>query len=173
MKTLTEIWPQSISFAALAEDVSTQLHGDSALDASQILSETRALGANLIDCFSRGFVELDAGDMGCVAAIEPRPVADALARLQAAHGPMAFSMLHAAIKLTEWQRQVLVLCDGQKTPAEIAAALAEKVESGTIKIQQGGDQPSDMESLRPQLEDAVESALALFVRQGLMAAGRP
>ena len=168
MKTLSEIWPRSMSMDALAANVSAQLANEPVIDAARYRADARALGANLIDCFGRKFVELFAADPGCESEPGERPLADQLARAQANLAPMVYSGLHTVVMLNEMQRQVMRLADGEHSREQMIDSLVQMVVDGKLVVQQAGEKLTDPNTIRPQLGEALDHTLKFLARQGLL-----
>lgn len=170
MKTLTEIWPRSVPVETLAANASAQLTNESVIDASRLRADARTLGANLIDCFSRKFVDLYQSDPGCTNEPGERPLADALVRLQADYGPLVYSRLHLMVNLNEMQRQVARMADGKHTTGQMVDELVQLVNAGKLVVQQSGEKVTDAAVIRSQLGDALQQTLQFLTRQGMLIA---
>jgi hypothetical protein len=168
MKTLTEIWPKSMNAEELAANVNAQLSTEAVIEASRLRADARALGSNLIDCFSRKFVELYMADPGCESEPGDRPLADPLVRLQAEYAPLVYSGLHTVVTLNELQRQITRLADGKHTREQMIDSLATSVNEGKLVVQQAGTKVTDASTIRNQLGEALDQTLKTLARQGLL-----
>lgn len=168
LKELIDIWPHTLSFDELMIRVRQRMGSAASTDTAQQQAEERSVATNLIDCFTRRYVELYTTDPGCESAAGERPTVDRLARLQADYSGVVYTGLHSVLSLNDLQRQIARLADGTRTRDQIVDQLNEQVQAGTLVVQQAGETITDTTSIRPQLAQAVEQNLMYLAKQGLL-----
>ena len=109
---LGSAWPQRISFSELA---------------APFTEDNRpSLGRFLVAAHAIGVVELHTHPGAFTTAVSERPHASALARRQAAHGDKVPTLRHTVMQLEgSLSRELVKLCDGSRTHAQITTTLAD------------------------------------------------
>jgi SAM-dependent methyltransferase len=135
-------WPAVLPVAEL-------LSPDAGLEERLIVTEA------LLRCYSAALANLHAepATFGTGAATHPRVTA--MARLQAAEGPMVASLRHEPVTLDDPARLLVTLLDGTRDRAALLARLAESME-GTVAP--------------PELAAWLERSLAELARSALLLA---
>jgi SAM-dependent methyltransferase len=117
MGVLAKHWPAPIPFGDLCAMAAA--HIDLAGDVDE--AQRDILASDILKAFCAGAAELHA--MGPAFVIEPgaRPMASAVARLQATRGNHVTNMRHEMVALDDNDRRLLQLIDGSSAPKAIAA----------------------------------------------------
>jgi methyltransferase-like protein/2-polyprenyl-3-methyl-5-hydroxy-6-metoxy-1,4-benzoquinol methylase len=111
---LAEKWPQSVPFDTLCARARGQLGSARAQDAATPSHDVQTLSKGLLRCYLANLVELHVLPVPCAHRPAERPVANGLARYQAAFGPRVTNLRHEVIVLDDLQRQLLQLLDGSR-----------------------------------------------------------
>jgi methyltransferase-like protein len=132
-RTYPRVWPVKEVISQARE----RFDGEWAAQARADLTAT-----NLIHGDMRGFVALFAYRPVWAERIEPKPEVSSLARWQADGGNMVTSLAHEVVRIDDLERQVLLLCNGQRSEPEVAASIAALMRKGAVILpaeKQGGD----------------------------------
>jgi methyltransferase-like protein len=97
-----------------------------------------------------------------------RPVAAPLARLQAGDGNRVTNRRHEVVGLNQVERHTLLLLDGSRTAADVAAALADLVEAGTLSAEESGRPVTDPTALRDGIARSVGGILDRLAGHALL-----
>ncbi|MCI0376408.1 MAG: class I SAM-dependent methyltransferase [Gemmataceae bacterium] len=160
---LLEASPRAVPFAELLEQVRAVVPG-----AGDQVPE--ALADALLQSFLAGFVDLHVHPPPLVGALSARPVASALARLQAKVGERVTSLRHRMVELNGFERQVLVLLDGSRDRVAILEALVEAVARKDVEFSQNGRPLEDLDQVRQILEGAVGPTMERLASLGMLQA---
>jgi methyltransferase-like protein len=125
------------------------------------------LAENLVQCFAQRAIHFYTVAPPLASRAGERPRAFQVARHQAATQPRVTSLLHELVQLTDFDRQVLRMCDGERSRGEIVAQMANDVRSGKLKASQPMNDPSQLQTA---LEKALNDGLARLVRVALLEA---
>lgn len=127
---LIQLCPESVTFQELATSATAQLLPADA-PASVVQREHGMLAFNIMRAFttSMALVDMRSGPDHFVRKVSQRPMASALARYQAQHGPWVVNQLHERVQLDPAGRQLLSLLDGERTGTEIVEQYVQMVPS--------------------------------------------
>lgn len=139
MAVLAKHWPAPIPFSDLSAMAATRIGLTGDVDDAQ----RTMLASDILKCFCAGAAELHA--LGPAFVIEPgaRPLASAVARLQAARGTHATNMRHETVPLDDVDRRLLPLLDGsrdrrmlesQAFPAESAHTASAALDEALVRF---------------------------------------
>ena len=175
LEQLQKLWPLSVSFESLLEQVETTMHVSSGFSPSESRGCARALEAGLVRCFGQKRVELGTLPPAFVAEISDRPVASALARAQAQLGDTVTNLRHEAGKLNDFGREVLCLLDGNHDRTALLEKLIQGARAGRFTLRRSEPDPSDHPSerataLENDLEKSLDDVLKKLARFALLVA---
>ena len=88
----------------------------------------------LLNWFSRGMLEFQAGPPRFRTSIDGRPAAPALARHQAQSGPTVTNLRHEQVTLDDLSRAWLLLLDGSRDVPELVRHLSELAGQGKMSV---------------------------------------
>jgi methyltransferase-like protein len=184
MLCLAEVWPRSMSFEQLFPAARARLRrrakpgGRSAVPPPGGRSavpppnpehiDAQVLGANLLSAYgySDSLVELHVHAPQLAAAAGQRPVASAVARLQAESSEMVTNMLHVRVTLDGFERYLIRYLDGSRDrDALLDLLLAGPVAEGALRVQ-AGDEPVD--DVRTLLAEELETKLGWLAHAALL-----
>lgn len=128
-----------------------------------------ALMNALMELACAGLVELHSEPMGPTGPRSERPLTSPLVRYQAANTDCVTNWVHAPIALDPVPRQVLIACDGQRTPEGILEAIVRLAEEGKLAVADPsvpvGDRARLEEILRPQVLRILDDCSRLGVME--------
>jgi methyltransferase-like protein len=162
LTVLAEAAPRPMKFGTLVERVERR-------------QATNNLERDLIDLviewFATRLIELTAYCAPVAATIDERPIASAVARVQATRGWGVTSLFHRRIRVDgELATRVLQCLDGRHDRAAIIEALVAPVASGSVQVRIDGENVTDPDRVRPILAERVDACLADFLQHGLLLA---
>jgi SAM-dependent methyltransferase len=136
MLHLIESWPRALPFAELCEAALTRLRGRGKKAPDEAACSTVTLGMNLVRAFAHGpgpvFLNAFAPPVG--TTVSPRPLARALARLQAGRGHEVTNVFHDNIGLPKLALSILALLDGSRDHAALRAELRTLAGRGEVDL---------------------------------------
>lgn len=162
---LGRIWPEAIEVSQLFAAASRQI---GSADASNPFNSAEAMNNTLLECFSRGLVELSACPSACVSRPGPRPTASPLARIQAERSLLITTLRHAVVQLEPAQAYLLRLLDGTLDRQQLLERLIQAATTGALTIREGQTPIQDRERLTPVLDRVLESGLNSLARSALL-----
>ena len=123
---LTNVWPDSVAFDALFEAALAKVaQASPAAIESERAADRKALGGELLQLYAAGVVQLRVWTPPVAAAVDDRPLASPLARLQATRGDRVTTLLHQPMAVDAFDRVLIPLLDGTHDHAALLAALAD------------------------------------------------
>ncbi len=172
---LQKLWPLSVSFESLLQRVETTMHGSTGYPSPESRSCARALEAGLVRCFGQKRVELGTLPPAFVVEISMRPVASAIARVQAQLGDTVTNLRHEAGKLNDFGREVLCLLDGDHDRGALLEKLVLGARAGRFTVRRsepdaGGDPSERAGDLEDDLEKSLDDCLKKLARFALLVA---
>ncbi len=170
---LQQLWPLAVSFESLLEKVKIELQESIGVQSAGSPGEAQALAAGLIRCFGQKRVELSTLPPKFVVEISDRPVASALARVQAQLGETVTNLRHEAGTLNDFGREVLWLLDGDHDRPALLEKLGRAAREGRFTLRatesnaggtpsQRGTGPEDV------LEESLDDCLKKLARFALL-----
>ena len=157
LRRLTSLWPESETFDELLANVGSEL-GVSFDDAG-----AARLASALLALLRVHMVEFRSEVPMCVGAehVGERPMASAVARLQATRDRTAVNARHQAVDLEPAWRAVLPAMDGTRTRAELAAVMALALEPPN-----GTGAPHSNAALAAGLDEVIERLCLMSLLKG-------
>jgi methyltransferase-like protein len=168
---LAEALPRSIPIPELRERVLARLSRPPAgIQAAPVDEAPEAIPLALLECYRTSTVDLVSWDAPFATGPSLHPTAHPLARIQVeSGGKKATSHRHRVVQLTDFERLVLLQCDGGRDRAEILDRLVAAVLDGTFPLHQNGDPITDIFEIRSILDRSLDPALARLRLSALMA----
>jgi methyltransferase-like protein/2-polyprenyl-3-methyl-5-hydroxy-6-metoxy-1,4-benzoquinol methylase len=172
MYVLVEEKGRPIAFADFASTLSTKLDADIAEISDHLINHlnlARLLLAGLIDIHSRGSNEPD--------EVSEKPIASAVARLQAQRSNQVTNLRHHPVKITDIDRVLLTSLDGSRNVEELTSLIAEQLQTGVLSVKEevpDAERPAtqstgpDVSSVVSDVERSIPERLDLFRRLGLL-----
>lgn len=167
---LTEAGSRAVAFAALlaAARAASRPHlGD--LPANRDAIDEATLASNLMNLYSKGFVELWAEPVAVSLAVAEQPRVSALMRHQALNARFITNRVHQPVPVDIFGRHVVEACDGTRTLEQIFERLAGLVKTGKLQVAEGGQPVTDDAKLRALLLPRVEAILKVLAQNGFFA----
>jgi hypothetical protein len=127
MLVLTAEWPRALSFAELLGATMKQL-ADSGIapPAPPAPAPRETLASDLLQCYACGLIEFHATPPPFTAEVSERPVANPLARWQAAQGQLQLTgMKHQVINVDDNLRRLVPLLDGSRRRGDLYRTVTE------------------------------------------------
>jgi len=90
--------------------------------------------------------------------------------VQAAHGQVVTTLVHTAINLTEFDRQLLPYLDGAHNRAGLLKVLLERYKQGFLKLAQDGHPITEEHRARPILAQTLDTQLPRLAAAALLVA---
>ena len=169
MQILAEVWPNSIAFESLCKEARARIQPAGVeIDPLQIAQDQQLLGIEIQRSYTARLFELSVLPARFVTTVSEKPVASALARLQAASGLVVTTRRHLTLQLDELSRQLLLLLDGSRDRATLAADwLAAALQLG-LSIEQGGKQVTEPTQIQNIMQDNQERILLYMAKSALL-----
>ena len=164
---LSERWPQTMPFEELLDESLRRMGQDPANAATQREKVAQFLAENLVQCLGQRAIHFFSAPLPVAARIGERPHGFRVARFQAQNQTRVTSLLHELVQLNEFDRQLLQMCDGQRTRGQIIEQMAADVRSGKLKASQPVNEPGQLQAA---LEKALNDSLARLNRVALLEA---
>lgn len=149
---LEKRWPQRIPFNELASVSRSIVHDRPIpIDHDFMTPETQRFAKTMLDCFSSSLVDLHGDQSRCDSFPGNHPVANPLQIAQAHAGSLVTTLLHTELPLDEFQRQVILLCDGTNDRSRITEEIVQLIDQQKLTIygNQGNRLQSSEENLPP------------------------
>lgn len=168
-------WPHTAPFGELARAAGARV---GTLPAAQADPQADAqdremLGRELLQCAAAGIVELRASPAPFTTRVLERPVASAVARMEARTGTALSNLRHETVTVDEFNRQLVLRLDGTRDRAALADEMAKLVETNELAIRQEGVEVRDPATVRALMLQAVDENLASLARAGLFPGSGP
>jgi hypothetical protein len=128
----------------------------------------QALANDVVQCYAVGMVELRVKPPRMTLALSARPVASALARLQAERGLPLTNLRHGRVVLDEFSLSVLRLLDGSRDRDALFATLATRAEDGGAATARASQWPGDGPLSESALQEAIEKTLSTLAKAALI-----
>jgi methyltransferase-like protein/ubiquinone/menaquinone biosynthesis C-methylase UbiE len=160
LHALFEVWPRSMSYQDLHEQVGARV-GESASD--------DRLMPTLMQCYLASLVELIRYPARFVLEPSARPRGFAMARLQAADGLDRVSTLrHRTVILGDFDRLILARLDGTRTQEQLLEEALAAVGRGEFTIQKKEEAVTDAAEAREVIEDSLPIVLRRLGQAALL-----
>jgi methyltransferase-like protein/2-polyprenyl-3-methyl-5-hydroxy-6-metoxy-1,4-benzoquinol methylase len=149
--------PAWVPFTELTTGVAASLN-------APISEVTRSLGLSFLRLYlSSRLVELHVAAPSFVSAVSERPVASALARLQAGSGTEVTNLRHETVRLGDLERFVLRRLDGSTTRGDILPVLLAAAADGSLTV------PADQDAAAV-VDEGLDAALGRLAAGALLVA---
>jgi hypothetical protein len=169
MVLLAERWPQSIHFPRLLSAARAKINPNPVvLDSDAAKSEERMLTEPLLRCYATTVVDLNIGQFPFAQQCSARPVAMRLARYEAARGNPTTNLWHETVRLSDIQRRILLLLDGNHERDSLIDMLAGDVQSSKLVVHDKGEPVSEPSRVREILSTLVDDNLKQLARNGFL-----
>jgi methyltransferase-like protein/2-polyprenyl-3-methyl-5-hydroxy-6-metoxy-1,4-benzoquinol methylase len=130
----------------------------------------RLLMDDLFGGLTHGLLEAHTYAPVCASTVSDTPVAHAFARFQAENGMAVTNVHHHTLRLDDFAREVLRLCNGSRTCEAMVDELLGRFVEGALTIESEGQLITDPDQARGLLAARVATALATLVRQAVIVA---
>lgn len=175
MMYLDQISPRALAFDTLLEEARQRVYvkGVPEPDAVTQARDAETLAANILKAisYSMRLVELHVDTPDFTLQAGQRPVASAVARLQAQEGSAKVASLrHERVKLDQISRYLLPYLDGNHDRAMLLDRLMILVEEGKIGVEEAGERVVEAEAIRQIMAQELESTLRWLGRAALLEA---
>ena len=164
---LFRFYPRALSFDALWDEVQSLLRQGPAPPPPDAGHDRDRLAALVLQCFGSNLVELHLHPPRIAAEPGERPLASPLARLQAESDARITNLCLRHVEVSDFDRLVLRLLDGDHDRGAIVESLQEAVANDTFTIQRGDEPVQDPEQVRDVLGEGVEASLERMARLAL------
>ena len=152
LHALIDARPGSLSFAELAEETRSRM-------APAMELSTALLADAMLNCAMIRLADLTMAPMPCTTRLSVRPVASALARLEARNDVLITTLVHTAARLSPFDRFVLRQLDGTRDAPAVVDEVVAAVARGELELQLADS---------VKVRDAVGHALEQFRLSGLL-----
>jgi len=166
---LAERWPDAIEFPALVSTARSHLNAG----ARDPANDAKALGLFLLSAYAsaaNSLVELHVHPPRFAVNVAARPVASALARLQAVSGPYVTSLRHQSVGLDEFARRLLPLLDGTRDRNALEEAVTALVAAGDLAVERDGKPLEDAAGIEEAVTQGLDEQLPRLARCALRSA---
>lgn len=166
---LAEASPGSIRYGELLSRARKRVDRRTIVSSSQFQSENQGLGTDLLRFYVNNLIELHSQPARFATEVGPRPVASALARLQAEKGDIVTNYRHGVHRINDVLRYILKDLDGTRDRHALMEILLQLVQSNVIVLQ------SDSADITREqaLSAALDQILNQLARMALLVADPP
>lgn len=162
---LAEQRPGSIGFEDLVTRARARLDPPSAATFEEDLDE---VGTNLLACFAQGFVGVRTTQEPWANAVPERPRTSPIILHMLSKGLLVASLFHQHNNITDFDREILLLCDGSRDMSDLVTALTERMNAGAFTVKWEGDEPSETIDRERVVKLALEQRLEEMIKRGLL-----
>lgn len=169
MLCLSEVWPQVVPFNTLLSRALARLgQPDQPIEPQ----EAQLAGANLLRAFTHTdlLVEFHVSSLGFTLEPGDRPMASAVARLQAQREAYVTNMRHERINLDKSNHRLLPYLDGSRDRVALVDILERWVAEDTLDVEKGGQPVTDAVELRQVLTEMLALKLEQLAHVALLVA---
>jgi len=160
LRTLYEIWPESLAFDALAAKLRSCL--------APMEINAQELAEVLLQCYVGQFVELHQVVPRFAAEVSQRPVGSPLARLQAGAGGRLTNLRHMTVNVFDLDRMALTLLDGTRDMPQLVEAIEKAMADGQLQLQHDGQAAPEGVNVREILEREMPVILQRLAKNALL-----
>jgi len=157
---LREAWPKSIRFPDLLAMIYERLAAVGVPVDPTVVNEV-SLGSHVLHCYLRGFFKLVITDPPCASQAGERPKGAAVARWYANAANYVTNQAHEMVQLSDFARQTLILADGTRDRAALAAELKALIAKNAVIIKEDAERALPVEVL-------LERALAVLAAHSVL-----
>ncbi|HWA97550.1 MAG TPA: class I SAM-dependent methyltransferase [Pirellulales bacterium] len=166
--TLAEMFPRSVRFDELWSLVEQKMAAAPTTDDQRVQTDRRTFAQLLLNSYIAGLVEMHTHPAAYAVEASDRPVASAVARLQARHTTRVANLRHYMTDLNDFDLVVLRNLDGTRDRAALVEVLGHAIASGELR--RGDDAPQDDRPLQQLLDELLEPSLRRLANQALLVA---
>lgn len=170
LQTLVLSSPSVIAYGdllRLAREASRPFLG--AIPSNRDSIDELTLQRNLLNLYSKGFIEVYAEPIVCAQSVPEKPAVSPLARHHSLHARLITNRLHQGIPADVIARYVIEACDGSRARDEIVTAMIARVHEGKLNVKEGDRSVVSDERLRSLLAPEVDLVLAKLAKGGFFA----
>ena len=158
--TLADCWPASMSYKELVAAAVSLVSGKPQAVETGIHDELGAkIAMHILQLYAIAQLDLSVCPTPCTVSPPNRPRATALARLQAGESNVVTNLRHEWTRVSDLDRRIICMLDGQHDKNQMLAPLVRLAESGALKINSQGKAIRPGPQLRPALQSAVAASL--------------
>jgi methyltransferase-like protein/ubiquinone/menaquinone biosynthesis C-methylase UbiE len=159
---LAQVWPKPVGFQDLWTEISERLAPASAGTADEV-------AGLLLKCFQAGFVDLHSRLPVFAVAPGERPVASALARLEARDQTIVTNLKHHLVSVDVLPRLLLQACDGTRDRGALLELVLAEAGSGELQLHDAdGQRLTDPEKIREASAANLEPGLTKLANHALL-----
>ena len=157
---LSKCWPASVPYRELIAAAASLVRGKPQAVETGIHDEPSAKAVfQILQLYGISQLDLSVCPTPCTASPSQSPRATALARLQAAESNVITNLRHEPTRVSDLDRRIIPMLDGQHDLNQMTSALIKLAESGAVKINNQGKTIHPGPQLRPTLQSAVAASL--------------
>ncbi len=164
---LFNAYPGDVAFESLPALAYQQVKQPLVRDADSYARDLAEIGGLLLELYSRDLLQLRAHPQRFTAEVSEQPKASPLARHQAKENGWVTNMRHEITQVSDLDRRVLRLLDGENTHDDIRLALQGFIDSGEMVMQRDG-QPLTGEAAGELLAELIPATLKTLARSAIL-----
>jgi methyltransferase-like protein len=169
MTHLAMVAPRALPFMDLLESSRGRLLAAGFEEPNEIEADRNSLAGTLLEGYlTTTLVDLHTWQPSFATAPSQRPLASALARLQATGSTTVTNVLHRRVGLHKMHQHLIRYLDGTRDCQALSEALVAEVRAGTLTAQRAGQPIEDEQLLRSSIEEAVADGLKQLARCALL-----
>ncbi|MBL8795763.1 MAG: methyltransferase regulatory domain-containing protein, partial [Planctomycetia bacterium] len=171
MLCLAEVWPRALTFSELRERARARLQPAFQPDAAAVAQDSQTLGQCLLTCYtsaSSSLLELHVHPARFIVEVGDKPMVSPLARLQAQAGAVATNLRHETVRLSDFQRQLVMQLDGSRDREALVDALVDVVGRGVLTVREDQTPITEPVRLRSILQAALQHELPRLAGYALL-----
>lgn len=165
---LAEAWPRSLAVPEWRARTHALLGRAPGCEEVGSDAGPEALNAAALVVFQKGLLELRTVEPPLASEIGGRPLASALARLQAETGRLVTNLQHRVVELSPFDRLVLRQLDGTREPGEVLDELVAASLSGVFPLTRDGEMLKDVIEVRQILGNSLGPSLRRLCGSALL-----
>jgi methyltransferase-like protein len=128
------------------------------------------LQTNLLNLYSKGFLEISAEPVGVRTTNPERPLISPLVRYGAANNTRVLAnRLHVSVPADVFARFVIAACDGTRNQEQIVLEMIQQVKADKLGVKENNQPVTDEKRLRELLEPQVEAVIQRLASHGFFA----
>jgi methyltransferase-like protein/SAM-dependent methyltransferase len=128
------------------------------------------LQSNLLNLYSKGFLEIAAEPVPVVTTSPVKPWVSSLARFGAANNARTLTnRLHVSLPADVFARFVIAACDGTRTQEQLVTEMIKQVKADKLGVKENDQPVTDEKRLRELLKPQVEAVVQRLAEHGFFA----
>jgi len=160
-------YPAAVAFESLPALAYDRASQTLVRDADSYAADLRDIGGLLLELYSRDLVQLQSNPPRFSPAVSEKPRCSKLAQVQAESNSWVTNLRHEITQVSDLDRRILRLLDGENNHDDLLAALLTLVESGEMVMQRDG-QPVTGEAASELLSGLIPQTLEGLARAALL-----